>query len=185
MYAEALVDRLARTEDPIDLMAVARALAALGAEAKGAARRLEEMLCRGDAPHVSAAAFVVAEIGKAALETAPGLVAALRGRLSDPSAEVRLWAVVALGRFGSAAKETALHLVERLRDPDKGVRLVSAQALGNLGRDVGDAKIALAELLHDNDEDARMAAAAALEKIRLDGVSDETGQVNTEKEQSQ
>ena len=69
----------------------------------------------------------------APLLSAPGLVPVLKGMLGDSDADVREWAITALGEIRD---QTALEaLVGALKSTDPAVRRSAAQALGQRGEE--------------------------------------------------
>ncbi len=83
------------------------------------------------------------------------------GRLDDPDAGVRAWAVRVLGALGGERHAAAV--VERLEDPASEVRAAAAVALGRLGH--WPAAPALAAALHDPVWQVRRDASLALRAL--------------------
>ena len=165
LQAKALVERLVDTGDEFDLMSAARALAALGPEARAATPELLAILKEDGGARGAAAAFVLSEIGERTLEYAPNLLDTLIEKLYHENGEIRHWITVAIARMGSLASSAVPHLVDSLEDPDEGVRLVSAHALGELGEAAHDALLPLIRALNDSSDGVRLAAACALPKV--------------------
>jgi alpha-L-fucosidase len=91
--------------------------------------------------------------------------------LSDPEADVRRSAVVALTQIGPRAAAAVPALVKLLDDNDRSLRWRAALALGQIGPAAKAAAPALVAALKDGDEDVRLRAAQALARIGPDGVT--------------
>lgn len=125
---------------------------------------LLERLAEPDAPE-DTKRLIVAVMGSMEARSA---VPALTKLLADRSAQVRRWAVAALGEI---ADEQAVAPLGALltKDPDPGVRVEAAFRLGKFGG--AAAKPALTAALKDSNEDVRRLAAAALKDIGGNGQS--------------
>ena len=106
-------------------------------------------------------AYALGEIGPAAREAVPALVAALQ----DPVAFVRVWAASSLARLAPSRSESIVVLIAELEDDLAFVRSLAAWHLGRLGPafpDIDQAIIPLRRLGGDNDPSVRTEAALAL-----------------------
>jgi HEAT repeat protein len=101
----------------------------------------------------------LAEIGSAATEAVPAVIAALR----DTDEVVRAGAAAALGKIGPAAAETVPALIAALGDADKMVRRSAAGTLEHIGPPAAEAVPALlVTALADFDTDVCQSAAEAI-----------------------
>lgn len=87
------------------------------------------------------------------------------GSLGDPSPEVRLAAIKAIGQFGLASEDILEALIEALKEPSLKLRLATVRALATLGRAAPMVVPPLVALLGDPEEDLRDAASFALVQI--------------------
>ncbi|MCL4216327.1 MAG: HEAT repeat domain-containing protein, partial [Candidatus Hydrogenedentes bacterium] len=169
MRAEALAEKLSESQDDIDLMAAARALAAMGPRAIDAVPVLCTVIATSDAPRIAAAAFVLSEIGAGASDRAPEVVGLLVNRLNDHHTDVRYWVLTALGRMGSPVAEVVMQVASRLEDDEESIRAAAAQALGELAENAEKASGHLLSALYDSSDEVRKAAAFALARVDPDG----------------
>ena len=100
-------------------------------------------------------------LGKIGLEAVPALIAALK----DSYWHVREAAADALGNIGPAAKDAVPALIAALKDSNKFVRRATAYALGGIGPVAKEAVPALIVALKDSAWRVRKAAAEALGNI--------------------
>jgi HEAT repeat protein len=82
--------------------------------------------------------------------------------LADRDAQVRRWAVAALGEFADPETVAPLSRV-LIKDPDPGVRIEAAFRLGKFGGEA--ARPALTAAIKDSNEDVRRLANAALKEL--------------------
>ncbi len=112
------------------------------------------------------AAAALGQLGPAAADAAPALIAALR----DDDETVRCGAATALGQVGVGDGTAVEALAALLTDPSPPVKVAAAAALSELRADAAPAVPALVELLQDRDEEVRRTAAAAIGRIgTIDG----------------
>jgi hypothetical protein len=126
--------RVKRSFVPSSSWSVARlvrwARGAGGRTAGGAVPALARVLREADADDRWSAAEALAGLGPLAVDARSELTNAL----ADPSAAVRYWCAVALGRLDSASEDTVLRLEARLQtETDNDVRNAVADALRRLG----------------------------------------------------
>lgn len=158
-----LAEALAASNSEFERMAHARALANLGsAAAAAAAPRLAQMLTAREPGSAAAAAFVLCEIGPAALAYCPQLPDNLAAQLGHWDGEVRHWAAAALGRVAPDSSQAAPQLRALLKDPDEGVCLAAIYALEAMDAAAGECLESLAHLLRSGRPGIRRAAARAL-----------------------
>jgi len=86
--------------------------------------------------------------------------------LKDPSENVRLAGIRALGNALLPVQALVQPLAQSLKDPSAPVRAAAAQSLGALGPVAGGAGSALKALVEDNDEGVRKAASNALRLVQ-------------------
>jgi HEAT repeat protein len=116
--------------------------------------RLQEPTTPPDAIRLAAASFAGMEARTA--------VPFLTRLLADPDAQVRRWAVAALGEI--ADQKTVASLSKVLtKDPDSAVRVEAAFRLGKFGGEA--ARPALTAALKDTNADVRRLANAALKEL--------------------
>jgi HEAT repeat protein len=143
--------------DPGVREAAAMALGQTGDTQTGIELLLERVR-EPDTPSDSKRLAVAALGGMEARTAAPFLTKLL----ADPDAQVRRWAVAALGEI--ADQETVAPLSRVLtKDPDPGVRIEAAFRLGKFGGEA--ARPALTAALKDANEDVRRLANAALKEL--------------------
>jgi len=105
------------------------------------------------------AAVALRDLGPAACEASPALLAALR----DPNSGIRDWAALALASVCSDPAEVLPELLRALHDANMFLRAAAATALGALG--AREAVPALSEALKDENSGVRCRAAVALGRI--------------------
>ena len=135
----------------------ARALASIGPDAGAATGMLVKALGgEKDRDVVLGIIDAFGEIGPAAIEATPTLVASL----SSDDAETREAIVSALGELGTGAAPTAASAVENmLGDADPFVRVAAAGGLVGMGRAAGRERNVLLTALRSDDEELQAAAA--------------------------
>ncbi|MFM7077196.1 MAG: HEAT repeat domain-containing protein, partial [Planctomycetaceae bacterium] len=138
----------------------ARALAAIGPDAGGAAGALAAALAvEKDRDVVIGILDACGEIGPGAIQAAQTLV----GMLAAADAEIREAAVSALGELGPQATATAGDATAKLlEDADPFVRVAAVGALAGLGRPAPRARAILLEALAGTDEDLQASAAEVI-----------------------
>lgn len=99
--------------------------------------------------------------------------------LQDPSPQVHLPAVVALGQIRPVAPETVAVLVQLVRGADLPVRRRALQVLGSLGPEAKGAFPAILGVLQDDDAEVRRLAASALGRVPAETRDDRLGLVAT------
>ena len=109
----------------------------------------------------AAAAWDLLQLGPAAKDAVPSLIAALK----DDDFFVRLNAAAAFGQIGPQAASAIPALISALTNQYRGVRFNSAYSLELLGPLAKDAIPALKVTLSDSDPEVRAKAKEALEKI--------------------
>jgi HEAT repeat protein/lysophospholipase L1-like esterase len=142
----------------------ARALAAVGSEARGTPATDARLIALLDDPLPEvrwAAANALDARGIHGAADVPWLARALRH--SDPY--VRGFAAWTLGVAGPAAGDAAPALQDALRDPEPGVRALAVRALGNLGRSDAPVVAALADVVAHGSGEGRWRALRALAKL--------------------
>lgn len=117
------------------------------------------LLTDGSAAVRADAVLALAEIGSAAI---PALVELLR----NETAEVRTFAILALGRIGLDSPAVLPALTASLQDENAEVRLFTVMNLGRMGPKAKPAIPALTKLLSVEDEQLRTTVAKALERIK-------------------
>jgi HEAT repeat protein len=173
-----------KNEDPESRAEAAKALGALGPDAKSAIPDLAKAL-NNDEVRVEASEA----LGHMGSEAVPALVRALgersmgarrragaalaaigaeavpalREALKDRNPRVRQEAAVALGMMGPAAADAVGDLAALLKDDEKWVRIYAAQALGDIGPSAKGAVAALEEL--KDDPGCRARASEAIKQI--------------------
>ena len=162
-------------------------LGQLGREARAAVPALITALDDHDA---IVRMWVAGSLGKMAPESAPALPRLQALRASDPDAQVRRNAALAVERIlaavpagpavpsGPTAPMTAevRALVEKLADADAFVRMKAAKQLGAMGPAAAAAAPAIEKLAAtDPDPDVRAVASAALQQIRPAGAGGGAG----------
>jgi HEAT repeat protein len=113
-------------------------------------------------------AYALGEIGPAAGDAVPALVAALQ----DPVAFVRVWVASSLARVAPSRSESIIVLIAELDDDLAFIRSLAAWHLGRLGPafpDIDQAIIPLRRLKDDNDPSVRTEAALALGMLEEKG----------------
>ncbi len=100
----------------------------------------------------------------------PESVSALIQSLTDPDANIRSSAAIALGRIETDATEVVPVLIRTLADQDANVRLSVAISLGRLGPEASAAAPALTQTLADPSNEVREASIAALKRIGAEAV---------------
>jgi HEAT repeat protein len=123
----ALLGQLASGDSGVRLRAV-KSLGNLKSEAAVAVPSLTTLLTDSDGDVRRAAASAIRAIQPAA-KPSPELIAAFVLDLKDADADVRLVAVRALGRLGSAAASAIANLEPLLNDPDRDVRKAVADTI--------------------------------------------------------
>jgi HEAT repeat protein len=86
-------------------------------------------------------------------------------RLADKDAHVRLQAALALGKYGTAAKDAVGGLSKAIKDANPEVRYAAASALGEIGSDAKPGLDALIASLDDKDWFVAVSAAQSLAKL--------------------
>jgi HEAT repeat protein len=95
-------------------------------------------------------------------------VAGLVSAIKDPNGDVRVTALVALGRFGPAAVPVVGALTEALKGSEVETRILAAQALEAVGREAAASVPALVDALTSPEAKLRIASARALGRIGPD-----------------
>ena len=108
----------------------------------------------------AAAARILGELGPAAKDAVPDLLAAL----GDADKDVRRCAARSLGDIGKASKPAVAALGKTLKDADAQVRQASAYALGRIGDPA--AKPYLEAAKKDTNEGVKHAAKEALKALK-------------------
>lgn len=168
--------------------AAAKAIGRLGPQARAAFPALLEALYDPDVTVRNVAARAFFELQPDPASAIPALVANIRagpdrrallaltalpsfGRpaipalvelMKDHDPEVRKWAILGVGSFGSGMKDTIPDLIGLLRSPDRGTRSAAAGALTRIG---DDAIEPLAQALSNSDAKIRGGASLALEDM--------------------
>ncbi len=147
-----------------------RLLGRFGAEARSAAAELARLALDSEESVREQAVLTLGEIGGPVETVIPALLAVLQ---EEQLPHVRVAALHALGRFGSAAAPAAAVLTALVQDREKTIRTAAAETLRRIG--TGDANQpggldepvirALVEGLLSRDNQVRIQAAAALGTI--------------------
>ena len=156
----ALIKSLSHEASDVRVRA-ARALAAIGKDAKGAVPALKDRLEVTDEEYIMLVAALEAlmVMGEEAKEAVPAAMKLLKHNRW----EVRAHAAGVLGAIGSEAAVEPL--TEVLRDEGAHVRAPAARALGRIGEGTPEVMSGLRELLDDDELYVRIEAAHALFKL--------------------
>jgi HEAT repeat protein len=110
-----------------------------------------------DSNAYSLASGVLTQFGSAA-------VPALIDGLNDHNEDVRLGALIALGRVGPIPQAAFPMLLKLMKDRDPAIRSAAAYTIAVMGADAASAYPALLETLRDREAEIREAAASALSR---------------------
>jgi HEAT repeat protein len=160
--ASMLILSYLRDTDPEVRWTASQTVKDMGSEALPA---LKQALAQGDAGQRALAGLGLKYLGPQAAPAVPALLEAVR---KDPSAEVRVSAVIALGATGHADGEVVQVLADALKDTDPTVRKEAAESLGRFGEKSKGAIPALLACLQDSEPRVRGEAAEALGIIGAD-----------------
>jgi HEAT repeat protein len=138
-------------------------LETLEGEAAAAAEAVTAALDKSEEPFVRwGAARVLA--GMAPHEPARA-VPVLARRLDDENHDLRLSVLLALQRYGPAAKPALEALTKAVRHKDRATRALAVEVLGAIGKDARPAAPVLIAALSDSEDSVRLAAAVALPQV--------------------
>jgi HEAT repeat protein len=138
-------------------------LETLESEAAAAAEAVTAALDKSEDPFVRwGAARALAGIAPHAPARA---VPVLARRLDDENHDVRLGALLALQRYGPAAKPALEALTKAVRNKDRATRALAVEVLGTIGKEAQPAAPVLITALSDSEDSVRMAAVVALPQV--------------------